>query len=134
MWQGWARRGSARHGRRGLAKQARAKSFLDKELGWARLGKARQARLVNSFDMRTAFGVQKQKDTMSKCTRCHRALLNPTIVDGKEYGPVCVKKLFPQLDTPRIRAIQKLHGLIVENDEQLNIFPEEPNGSRSADQ
>lgn len=31
---------------------------------------------------------------MVKCTRCNRSLVKGFFVEGKPYGPVCVRKLF----------------------------------------
>ena len=64
---------------------------------------------------------------MNKCTRCGRTLKKAFFVDGAPYGPVCVRKMFPD------RAVVATDGTVRTGrkrqtkvpDSQLSIFTKE---------
>lgn len=60
----------------------------------------------------------------SKCARCNRTITNITTVEGKDYGPICVVKLYGRAYQPAAGKSTKQLVKDEPNPDQLTIFTE----------
>ena len=56
-----------------------------------------------------------------KCSRCGRALKQVFVIDGAEYGPVCVKKMGGTTAAPREGGLKPRQPKIQKPQDQLTF-------------